>query len=37
MDSQVVKSSETSDERHWDGGKKIKERKSHLVVDTLGF
>ena len=37
MDSQSVKSSECSDQRGYDAGKKIKGRKRHLLVDTLGL
>jgi putative transposase len=37
IDSQSVKSSETSDERGYDAGKKVKGRKRHLLVDTLGL
>ena len=37
IDSQSVKSSETSDERGYDAGKKIKGRKRHILVDTLGL
>ena len=37
IDSQSVKSSETSDERGYDAGKKINGRKRHILVDTLGL
>jgi len=37
IDSQSVKSSEVSDERGYDAGKKINGRKRHLLVDTLGL
>ena len=37
IDSQSVKSSETSDERGYDAGKKVNGRKRHLLVDTLGL
>lgn len=37
IDSQSVKSTEWSDERGYDAGKKIKGRKRHLLVDTLGL
>jgi putative transposase len=37
IDSQSVKSTETSDERGYDAGKKIKGRKRHLLVDTIGL
>jgi transposase len=35
VDSQSVKSS--AEERGYDGGKKVKGRKRHLLVDTEGF
>jgi putative transposase len=35
LDSQSVKSTETSDERGYDAGKKVKGRKRHLLVGTL--
>ena len=37
IDSQSVKSTETSDERGYDAGKKINGRKRHLLVDTIGL
>jgi putative transposase len=37
IDSQSVKSSETSDERGYDAGKKINGRKRHILVDTIGL
>jgi putative transposase len=37
LDSQSVKSSETADTAGYDAGKKIKGRKRHLLVDTLGL
>lgn len=37
MDSQSVKSSETSGSRGYDAGKKIKGIKRHVLVDTLGL
>ena len=36
VDSQSVKTVSFSEERGFDGGKKIKGRKRHIVVDTLG-
>ena len=36
IDSQSVKTIGPSEERGFDGGKKIKGRKRHIVVDTLG-
>ena len=37
IDSQSVKSSECSDERGYDAGKKINGRKRHILVDTIGL
>lgn len=37
LDSQSVKSTECSDARGYDAGKKVKGRKRHLLVDTLGL
>ena len=37
LDSQSIKSSECSDQRGYDAGKKINGRKRHLLVDTLGL
>ena len=37
IDSQTVKTTELGGERGYDGGKKIKGRKRHIVVDTLGL
>ena len=37
IDSQSVKSSEVSDERGYDAGKKINGRKRHILVDTIGL
>jgi putative transposase len=36
IDSQSIKTIYASDERGIDGGKKVKGRKRHIVVDTLG-
>ncbi len=37
LDSQTIKSSESSGERGYDAGKKINGRKRHILVDTLGL
>jgi len=37
LDSQSVKSTEVSEERGYDAGKKINGRKRHILVDTLGL
>jgi putative transposase len=37
IDSQSVKSTEASDERGYDAGKKINGRKRHILVDTIGL
>jgi putative transposase len=37
IDSQTVKTTEMGGETGYDGGKKIKGRKRHIIVDTLGL
>ena len=37
LDSQSVKTAEAGEEVGFDGGKKVKGRKRHLLVDTLGL
>lgn len=37
IDSQSIKSSELRDDVGYDGGKKIKGRRRHILVDTLGL
>jgi len=37
IDSQSVRSTECSDERGYDAGKKINGRKRHVLVDTIGL
>ena len=36
IDSQSAKTTSASDERGFDGGKKVKGRKRHIVVDIMG-
>ncbi len=37
IDSQSVKTAQMAESRGFDGNKKVKGRKRHIVVDTLGF
>jgi putative transposase len=37
LDSQSVKTTEVGGERGFDSGKKVKGRKRHILVDTLGY
>jgi putative transposase len=36
IDSQSVRSTETSDKRSYDAGKKVNGRKRHILVETIG-
>jgi len=36
IDSQSIKTTSASNEKGFDGGKKVKGRKRHIVVDTMG-
>nr|WP_143445710.1 transposase [Kingella negevensis] len=36
LDSQSVKTASSAHDKGFDGGKKIKGRKRHIAVDTLG-
>ena len=36
IDSQIVKTASSAHDKGFDGGKKIKGRKRHIAVDTLG-
>jgi hypothetical protein len=37
IDSQSTKTTAAGDERGYDAGKKVKGRKRHILVDTLGL
>ena len=37
LDSQSVKTTEEAQTKGYDAGKKVKDRKRHLLVDTLGL